>query len=423
MASTILIRLSKIYEMPGDANRFASMEGLRGLAVLLVFFVHLDSVFGVYLHPHSLMHAVFYFLGVIGNSGVDVFFVLSGFLIYGALIRKKVDFFQFMRRRYERIYPTFLSVFALYLILSAVLPSENKIHGTPIRALLYIGANLLLLPGMFSINPIITVAWSLSYEMFFYLAIPLLIILGMMRHWTRGCRVLFFMGLTAASIVSTFYVAGVHLQILTFVVGILLYEAISSHCVGPSLEWRGEILSILLFLASLVFVYFAQAHPWSLKFLANIQQRSATTRHSRSMLALYYFLAVSVPCFLLVLYSLANDGMLKKLFSWKPLRYLGNMSYSYYLIHGLTLNAFAFLAYRVVPPTHTSSLFFSLMAFTAFLGTIVTSTMLFHFVEMPYSIWTKPSMRISAVLPGSVTRPAIRQSSNSRLEEQHGRSN
>ena len=231
MKSTVLTRLGKFYEIPGEANRFPSMEGLRGLAVLLVFFVHLNGMFAVYLQPQSLMHLAFNFLGIIGNSGVDVFFVLSGFLIYGALIRKKVFFFQFMRRRYERIYPTFLAVFGVYLVLSAALPSENKIHGTPIRALFYVGANLLLLPGIISITPIITVAWSLSYEMFFYFAIPLIISLGMIRHWTRIRRVLFFVILTAVGLVFNFYVPTAHIQMLMFIAGILLYEAMSSNWV------------------------------------------------------------------------------------------------------------------------------------------------------------------------------------------------
>jgi len=356
------------------------------------------------------MHSVFYFLGLIGYSGVHIFFFLSGFLIYGALIRREIHFFKFMRRRYERIYPVFLVVFALYLILSASLSSENKIHGTPVQALLYVGANLLLLPGIFSISPIITVAWSLSYEMFFYLVIPLLLILGRMSHWTRTHRVVFFLGLTAACIAFSFYVPTKQIQLLMFVAGVLLYEAIASRWVRPRLEWRGEVFSILVFLVGLVITYLADTHPWSLPFLPHVQESAATANDSRFILSLYHLLAASVSCFLLILYTLANEGMLKKFFSWQPLRHLGNMSYSYYLIHALTLKAFAFVAYRVVPPSHTSSLFFLIVAFAGFLGTLVTSTMLFHFVEMPYSISTEPIIRISPSSQESIAQPAPKRS-------------
>jgi len=70
----------------------------------------------------------------IGHSGVDLFFVLSGYLIYGALIRKKVSYLSFFRRSVERIYPTFLCVFAIYLVLSILFPEENKIPARSLAA-------------------------------------------------------------------------------------------------------------------------------------------------------------------------------------------------------------------------------------------------------------------------------------------------
>ena len=132
--------------------------------------------------------------------------------------------------------------------------------------------------------------------------------------------------------------------------------------------------------------------------LLHVPQSSDTARAFHHWLSLNYFLAVSLSCSFLILYSLAGEGMLKRLFSWRPLRYLGNMSYSYYLSHVLTLKGLAYLSYRVVPPSHTSSMLFSFIASAAFLGTVFTSTMLFHFVEMPYSILTATSNRISPVL-------------------------
>ena len=70
----------------------------------------------------------------------------------------------------------------------------------------YLLANLLLLPGLFPIEPLITVAWSLSYEFAYYLALPLLVAGTGMRDWEPRRRM------------KTFAVAGVGFVALAAVV-------------------------------------------------------------------------------------------------------------------------------------------------------------------------------------------------------------
>jgi exopolysaccharide production protein ExoZ len=77
-----LQRLAAFYEIGQGAGRIAPMEGLRGIAVLLVFFVHADTLFSPLLDPGSIGRRVSWFLSINGHSGVDMFFVLSGYLIY-----------------------------------------------------------------------------------------------------------------------------------------------------------------------------------------------------------------------------------------------------------------------------------------------------------------------------------------------------
>src|ERR1700682_2659244 len=123
-------RLREFYELPGESNLLLSMEGMRGLAVLLVFFVHFHALFGSYVDTQSWVYAASRFLGVVGHTGVDLFFVLSGYLIYGVLMRKPVGYLKFMRRRVQRIFPAFMTVFLVYLGLSIVFSKENRIHGS-----------------------------------------------------------------------------------------------------------------------------------------------------------------------------------------------------------------------------------------------------------------------------------------------------
>ncbi|HEY2847883.1 MAG TPA: acyltransferase family protein, partial [Pyrinomonadaceae bacterium] len=68
------------------------MEGLRGLAVSLVFLVHYVALIRPWIEGHPLLDQVADGMHTIGNTGVDLFFVLSGYLIYGILLKKQPHF-------------------------------------------------------------------------------------------------------------------------------------------------------------------------------------------------------------------------------------------------------------------------------------------------------------------------------------------
>src|SRR5260221_518497 len=118
---------AKWYELPETKSRISSMEGLRGLAVLLVFCVHYHDLLGtLYLPPGTWQFELSYFFNQIGHCGVDLFFVLSGYLIYAATIKPNLQIPRFWKRRIERIYPAYLAVFAIYLVLSWLFPERSK---------------------------------------------------------------------------------------------------------------------------------------------------------------------------------------------------------------------------------------------------------------------------------------------------------
>lgn len=215
-----------LYEISTASPRITVLEGLRGLAVLLVFFVHYHALFGAYARSNPLLWRVSHALGSIGNAGVDLFFVLSGYLIYGMLLRPGCSTLTFWRRRIVRVYPAFLAVLLLYLALSAVFPGRSKVGGSALGAALYVLENLLLLPGVFDIKPIVTVTWSLSYEFAFYWSLPVVIWLTGMRRWTSRWRTVFFIVIFTVSLACAFQAARSHCRLLMFVPGILLYEAV-----------------------------------------------------------------------------------------------------------------------------------------------------------------------------------------------------
>ena len=94
-------RAARVYKLPVTPGRISSMEGVRGLAVelVLVFFVHYHQLLSACLSEGTWQFQLSYFLGQIGHTGVDLFFLLSGYLIYGAAIRPSLDIGKFWRRR------------------------------------------------------------------------------------------------------------------------------------------------------------------------------------------------------------------------------------------------------------------------------------------------------------------------------------
>ena len=128
----------------------------RGIAALLVVLFHATSIAEFYLH-HDLAAGVFIF----GYGGVDLFFVVSGFVImwvHGDDIGHLDRLRPYLIRRLIRIYPVFWIVAAVLLpIYSGVPPAIDL--ATLVRS-------LLLLDPMN--NPIVGVAWSLTHELFFY---------------------------------------------------------------------------------------------------------------------------------------------------------------------------------------------------------------------------------------------------------------
>lgn len=356
------------------------MEGLRGFAVLLVFFVHYTSLVAVYLPAHSLTSDLAATLKTVGNSGVDLFFVLSGYLIYGKLISRRQPFVTFMRRRVERIYPTFIAVFAIYILFSALRPSENKIPHSLGGGLGYLVANFFLLPGLFPIGAMITQAWSLSYEIFFYLAIPLVVLLTGMRAWRPRSRIAFF-ALLAVGFAVYSAVAGGHVRLIMFISGILLFEVVRHRL----FDAPPAILAPLSVVAGLALL----AAPLN-----------GSVGYSLKIGGLFAgFFVLCHVCFV------RRSAIVTRLFSLTPMRWFGNMSYSYYLVHGLAVRAF-FIALAILLPTsvHNSALFWLLLP-VAFVVSVVPSAGIFLAVERPFSLSPALQSREAGEAGGGPPRP------------------
>lgn len=170
--------------MASSRTRIPALDGIRGMAVLMVM------VFHFCLHSQArgaatawVDHQAFRVLGV-GWVGVDLFFVLSGFLITGLLYDSREDdgYFQnFYARRFLRIFPLYYAFLAArFWVVPALVPALHVESGTQLlywsylsntqRIFTHAGAALseARVPGVFHF-------WSLAVEEQFYLFWPFLV--------------------------------------------------------------------------------------------------------------------------------------------------------------------------------------------------------------------------------------------------------
>ncbi len=166
---------------PDCRGRIIELEGLRGIAILLVTIHHFWPDSGAFFAQWApLAH--------LGWIGVDLFFVISGFLIGGILLDTRRDaryFGNFYARRMLRIFPLY---YLLVLSLFAVVPTGQAIlhqvayadtgfvreSGSPLWYLLFAGN---IRESITGVEPAYMLAplWSISIEEQFYLLCPLLV--------------------------------------------------------------------------------------------------------------------------------------------------------------------------------------------------------------------------------------------------------
>lgn len=160
---------------------YQSVQGGRAVAAVLVVLFHLggaiasDKYFGIpfFAVPFSF-----------GGAGVEFFFVLSGFIIYTVHrndLSQPHKVFDYLKKRCIRIYPTYWMIWLPTFVLATL--SSGLQHTVP-KSISVIIQSLLLLPQNKEIiggtgSPVLIVAWTLQYEIFFYLCFALLLI----RRW------------------------------------------------------------------------------------------------------------------------------------------------------------------------------------------------------------------------------------------------
>ena len=157
--------------------RIPELDGLRGIAILLVLGFHYKPATG----PLTYLKGFF----ASGWIGVDLFFVLSGYLIAGILIDSvgRPHYYRnFVVRRSFRIFPLYYACLVLYCVLyylgGQVNVRDFLTNGSAWWYLIYLGNIQTFLQNSWPGIAILTPLWSLQVEEQFYLSFPFLVKLG-----------------------------------------------------------------------------------------------------------------------------------------------------------------------------------------------------------------------------------------------------
>lgn len=146
---------------------YSNIQALRGIAALLVVLHHSAGHF----RAMGLSNFIFESIAKFGYLGVDVFFVISGFVMAKTtadIPNNLTSSKQFMTKRLLRIYLGYLPIFFLALIYFYFFDVQYLAKKEIIQSMLLIN------PNMFDL--VITPAWSLTYELYFYVIVALLVL-------------------------------------------------------------------------------------------------------------------------------------------------------------------------------------------------------------------------------------------------------
>ncbi len=239
-------------------RRIAVVEYLRGLASLAVAWFHLTSAY-----IDTWVGAT----GSLGWLGVDVFFVISGFVIPYSIWRAYPDysvqlFPQFLARRIVRLEPPYICSLALVIVLHHISSQMPGFQGVPPpNDFAQIASHIFYLIPVIGYDWLQPVYWSLAYEFAFYIIIGLSfsLITGVRGTaiWIAICACL-ILGVLSGIITSKF---------LLFVVGISLFRCVVAlqdiyTCIGLIticgcvIGCSGNLESAVTALASATIIYY-----------------------------------------------------------------------------------------------------------------------------------------------------------------------
>lgn len=318
----------------GEGRRYPELDGLRGVALLAVLFNHFTLV-----HPQSMVDRWLVFTAHFGWIGVDIFFVLSGFLITGILLDSLASpryFRSFYARRVLRIFPVYYAVLLLVLVvLPLLLPTRfaDASDSDPYQwTYWFFLANLGMAWENAFHHRLLGPMWSLAIEEQFYLAWPL-VVLAVRRGG--------LMVLCPLLIVGSFVLRMLMLHVWEFghvTVYVTTFARLDGLAAGAwvaaalrggwdPLRWAKPLAALALACATLAY----SVEAWQLvPASGSVYQRGEWGLGPGITLS-----AIASAAVIAMLVSSLRAPTLRGVLNWRVLRSLGKYSFAIYLTHSL----------------------------------------------------------------------------------------
>ena len=341
------------------SNALLSIQALRGLAVMAVILIHIQFYFSSkFAMPDFLPQFN------IGAASVDVFFVISGFIMVYAserLFGRPGGMRTFFLRRIARIVPMYwaaTTVFLIYVLLHyGNLAAAGASPGSVVASYFFIPYVAYVHPYGWT-TPLHGVGWTLNYEMFFYTLFGLLV--GMSRRVVVALIAALFCALIAIGIIfrplPDPFGYWFNPLIIEFVFGMGVALAYREGVRLPPWAVRTLVAAGLAFLAW----SWSQAHFF----------------HPSSMLRVFVW---GLPALAIVgAFALADRPVPRNLF-WRVSGFLGDASYSLYLVHTLAIGVPFMVLGNWIAPASAPWFYVACML----IATTIPPLLVYMFVEKP----------------------------------------
>ena len=347
--------------MTNTSNNLGWIEGLRGFAAILVAFNHaplvlinlryIPKVFILSQHDFS-------FLVFLGSLGVQVFFCITGMLFTHKLMSvEQVDWTLFFKKRLLRIVPGYFFACTVALMIAFFITrSHHNISTLCVNIFELLSFGLLPLPTLngFELNRLLGVNWTLAMEWRFYLILPILFVLF---QSARKFTMIVLVGIALGDMMWNSMSSWVY-----FVSGAL--------CAPLMYRERQKSWTILAYLG-LLFTMIVLYQHWENYSNYHIQRWGIMT-------VLFASLVILKPKFLSLKWVMA----------------MGKVSYSFYLLHAMTLFALLGLCnHYIVDITLISAVSFTLLVGLSLTMATLFATFSFVYIEMPFMTNLKLSRR------------------------------
>ncbi len=352
---------------PAKSQIFPLIQALRALAAFSVALLHISHDALSLAPQNHLLRGLYGFMP--WGAGVDIFFVISGFVIVHAakgLYAAPGAPRRFIARRVARIVPLYWGLTSLFLLSLWLLPSA--IHGD-IGGPAYLLTSYLFIPAARPdglVQPALGLGWTLNYEMFFYAAF-----MGFLR-WPKGRAVP-----AAAVTLAGFVVLGALVRLPGTILPFWASPIILEFCAG---------MLLALLPGRVVLPGAARA---GLAILAMM------TLHLDTHDGTWRALAWGLPACALVLAATTGRAQTRLPVLEQGLVLLGDASYALYLIHPFVMRAMD-LIWR---HAHFSGnfLYIALCLILAQIAALATH----HYLERPATFWLRRKLEPQRLTPAA----------------------